>query len=62
MLLEVVNPPNTTLFNGRESVFQQDATTAHKDKSSQEWLRRKHLVFISAENWLSRSPGLKPVD
>jgi inhibitor of nuclear factor kappa-B kinase subunit alpha len=58
----VVKPLNTTLFNGHKWVFQQDSAPAHKAKTTQEWLRGNLLVFISAENWLSGNPDLKPLD
>jgi hypothetical protein len=51
MLQGVVKPLNTTLFNGQEWVFQQDSATAHKAKTTQEWLRRKFLAFIGVEDW-----------
>jgi hypothetical protein len=33
-----------------------------KAKTTQEWLRRNLRAFISAENWLSGSADLKPLD
>jgi hypothetical protein len=39
-----------TFFSGQEWVFQQDSVRAQKAKTSQEWLRRNLLAFISAEN------------
>ena len=35
---------------------------ARKAKTTQEWLQRKVLAFISAEDWPSGSPDLKPLD
>jgi hypothetical protein len=40
-------------FIGQEWVFQQDPVLAQKTKTTQEWLCRNVLAFISAENWLS---------
>jgi len=37
-------------FSGQEWVFQQDSAPAQKTKTTQEWLRRKFVAFISAEN------------
>jgi len=51
-----------TLLNGQEWVFQQNSATAHKDKTIHDWLRRNFLAFISAENWFSGSPDVKPLD
>jgi hypothetical protein len=51
-----------TLFSGQEWAFQQDPVPSHKAQTTQEWLRRKLLAFISAENWLSGSADLKPLD
>jgi inhibitor of nuclear factor kappa-B kinase subunit alpha len=66
VLLGVVKPLNTTLFNGQEWVFQQDSAPAHKAKTTakttQEWLWRHVPAFISAENWPSGSPNLNPLD
>jgi hypothetical protein len=51
-----------TLFSGQKWVFQQDSVPAQKAKTTQEWLRRKLLAFISAENWLSWCADLKLLD
>ena len=51
-----------TLFSGQEWVFQHDSVPAQKTKTTQEWLRRNLLVFISAENWLSGCADLRPLD
>jgi hypothetical protein len=51
-----------TLFSGQEWVFQQDSVPVQKAKTTQEWLRRNLLAFNSAENWLSGSADLKPLD
>jgi uncharacterized protein with PIN domain len=53
---------NMTFFSGQEWVFQQDSVPAQKTKTTQEWWRRKHLAFVSAENWPSGSADLKPLD
>jgi hypothetical protein len=57
-----VKPLNMTLFSGQEWVIQQDSVPAHKAKTTQEWLRRNFLAFISAKNWPSWSPDLNPLD
>jgi hypothetical protein len=51
-----------TLFSGQEWVFQQDSVPAQKAKTTPEWLRSNLLAFTSAENWLSGSTDLKPLD
>jgi hypothetical protein len=51
-----------TLFSGQEWVFQQDSVHAQKAKTTQKWLRSNLLAFISAENWISASADLKPLD
>jgi hypothetical protein len=62
MLQGVVKHLNTTLFNGQEFVLQQDSATANKGKTIHVRLRGNLLAFISAENWPSASPVLKPLD
>jgi len=62
VLQEVVKPLSITLFSGQEWVFQQDSANAQKAKTTPEWLRRNLLAFISAEDWPSGSPDLKPLD
>ena len=62
VLQGTVKQLNMTLFSGQEWVFQQDSVPAQKAKITQEWLRRNLLAFISAENWLSGSADLKPLD
>jgi len=62
MLQGVVKHLNMTFFSGQEWVFQQDSFPAQKAKTTQEWLRRKLLALISAENWLSGSADLKTLD
>jgi hypothetical protein len=49
-------------FSGQEWVFQQDSVPAQKPKTTQDWLLRNVLAFISAENWLSASADLKTLD
>jgi len=46
-------------FSGQEWFFQQESVPAQKTKTNQEWLRRKLLAFISAENWLLGSADIK---
>jgi hypothetical protein len=53
---------NMTLFSDQEWIFQQDSDPTHNAKTTQEWLRRNLLAFISADNWLSGSADLKPLD
>jgi len=52
-MLQVVKHLNMTFFNRQEWVFQQDSVPAQKAKTTQEWLQRNLLAFISVENWLS---------
>jgi len=62
MLQGVVKHFNMTFFSGQEWVLQQDSVPAQKARTSQEWLQRNLLAFISAENWLSGSADLKTLD
>ena len=62
VLQGVVKHLNMSLFFGQEWVFQQDSVPAQKAKTTQEWLWRNLLTFISAEHWLSGSADLKPLD
>jgi hypothetical protein len=39
-----------------------DSVPAQKAKTTQGWLRRNPLAFISAKNWLSGNADLKPLD
>jgi inhibitor of nuclear factor kappa-B kinase subunit alpha len=57
-----VKPLYRILFNGQKWVFQQDSAPAHKAKTTHEWLRSHVPAFISAEDWPSGSPDLKPLD
>jgi hypothetical protein len=50
------------LFKGQGWVFQQASAPAHKAKTTQEWLRRNSLAFISVENWSSGNADLSPLD
>ena len=50
------------LSSGQEWVFQQDSAPAQKAKTTQEWLWRNLLAFISAENWRLGSADLKLMD
>jgi len=61
VLQGVVKHLNMALSNGQEWVFQQDSAPAQKAKTTQEWLQRKLLAFISAENWLLGGADLKPL-
>jgi len=58
----VVKHLNMTFFSGQEWVFQQDSVSAQKAKTTQEWLWRNLLAFISAEHWPSGSADLKTLD
>ena len=51
-----------TFFSGQEWVFQHDSVPGQKAKTTQEWLRRNLVVFISAEGWPSVSAGLNTLD
>ena len=61
VLQGVVKHLNMTFLRGQERVFQQDSVLAQKAKTTQEWLQRKLLAFISAENCFSGSADLKPL-
>jgi hypothetical protein len=52
-MLRVVSHLNLAFFNGEEWVFQQDSVPVQKAKTTQEWLQRNLLAFISVENRLS---------
>jgi len=49
-------------FSSLEWVFQQDSVPAQKAKTTQEWLWRNLLAFISAENWLLGSTDIITLD
>jgi hypothetical protein len=49
-------------FGGQEWIYQQDSVPAQKAKTTQAWLWRNLQAFISANNWLSGSADLKPLD
>jgi len=53
---------NMTSFSGQEWVFQRYSVPAQRAKTTQEWLWRNLLAFISAQNWLSGSADLKSLD
>jgi len=57
-----MKPLNMTVFSIQKWVFQKDSAPAHKAKTTQEWLQRNILAFISAEDWPSGSPDLNPLD
>jgi hypothetical protein len=58
VLQGVVKHLNMTFFSGQEWVFHQDSVPAQKVKTTQDWLQRNLLAFISTENWLSGSADL----
>lgn len=62
ILEKVVKPLSTTLFTGRDWIFQQDSAPSHKVKSTQKWLKENLPSFISTEEWPSSSPDLNPLD
>ena len=62
MLQGAVKHLNMAFFTGQEWVFQQDSVTAQKAKTTQEWLWRNLLTFISVENWLLGSADIKTLD
>jgi len=51
-----------TFVCGQEWVFQQDSVPAQKAKTTEEWLWRNLLAFISAKDWPSGSAILKALD
>jgi hypothetical protein len=62
MLQGVVKHLNMTLFTGQKWVFQQDSVPAQMAKTTQEWLWRNLLAFVSGKNWLSENANLKTLD
>ncbi len=62
MLENVVKPLNSTVFQNKPSVFQQDSAQGHKAKSTHLWLKDNIAAFICAENWTLGSPDLNPFD
>jgi len=62
VLQGVVKHLNMTIYSGQEWVLQQDSFPAQNSKTTQGWLRRNFLAFISGENWLSGSADLKTLD
>jgi hypothetical protein len=58
----VVKHPNMNFSSGQDWVFQQDSVPAQKAKTTQEWMRRNLLAFISADDWSWGSADLKPLD
>jgi len=55
MLQGAVKHLNMPFFSSQEWVFQQDSVPAQKAKTTQEWLQRNLLAFISAKDWPSES-------
>ncbi|CAG4985507.1 unnamed protein product [Parnassius apollo] len=55
---------NEVIFHPRlwHWVFQQDSASAHRAKSTQDWLAAREIDFIRHEDWPSSSPDLNPLD
>ena len=53
---------NNTLFRNEHWSFQEDLALAHKENSTQEWLQRDFLDFITPGDWPFSSPDLNPMD
>ena len=62
VLQGVVKHLNMTFFSGQEWVLKQDSAAAQNAKTTQEWLQRNLLAFVSAEDWPSGSADLKTLD
>jgi hypothetical protein len=62
VLQVVVKHLNITFFTGQKWAFQQESVPAQTAKTTQEWLRRNALAFISGKNWLSGNTDLKTLD
>jgi transposase len=62
VLESVVEPLNSTLFDGKPWTFQQDSAPAHKAKVVQTWLSNNVPDFMSTADWPSASPDLNPLD
>jgi len=62
VLQEYVKRLNVTLFSGQEWFFQQDSVPAQKSRRLRSGCGGTFRPFISAEDWPSGSPNLKPLD
>jgi len=62
VLQEDVKQLNVTLFSGQEWVFQQDSVLAQKPRRLRSGCGGTFRPFISAEDWPSGSPDVKPLD
>lgn len=58
----MVKQSSNILFDGEYCISQQDSDSAHKSKTTEQWLRSNIPDFTPADDWPSRSPGLNPFD
>ena len=47
---------------GDDWVFQQDGTTSHTHRSTQQWCKVNFPTFIDKDHWPPNSPDLNPLD
>lgn len=50
------------LYPDGDGVFHQDSAPAHAAKSTQDYLRRNDIPFITPEQWMPNSPDAAPCD
>jgi hypothetical protein len=60
ILGKVVKPLSSTVFTGRQWLFEQDSVAAHSAKSN--WLDVNLTEFIASEDWSFESHDLNPFD
>ncbi|RVE40705.1 hypothetical protein evm_014646, partial [Chilo suppressalis] len=60
VLMNLVEAVSHTMFNNRHWVFQQESASAHRAKSTQDWLAAREIDFIRHEDWRA-SPDLSPL-
>lgn len=61
-LERVMKPLNTTFFQRKVWVFQQDSASGHTAKTTQDWLSRNVPGFTAAKDWPSSAANLHPLD
>jgi len=55
-------PECRRLYPGNDFVFVQDSAPSHRAKVTQQFLRQNTPDFIAADEWVSYSPDLNPLD
>ena len=62
-ILESTLKPNiSTLYPDDQWIFQQDSASAHRAKTTQQWLTTNCPDFIGFKEWLPSSLDLNPLD